>query len=58
MDKTLCTNRGEYPLAWRSFESQMRGRVYGREETADAWEMFLNGWRASVRVLQEDEVPK
>lgn len=29
----------------RQFRNEMRGRVYGRVETAQAWEWFLAGWQ-------------
>lgn len=35
--------------AKEAFRRAMRGRMYGREETEDAWAWFHEGWEAMGR---------
>lgn len=50
----LDTWKNASPELKLQFRFEMRGRMYGRNETRDAWFWFLAGWQRS-HAVQRDE---
>lgn len=37
----------KHPVIYKAFKKEMIGKMYGTEETFDAWSWFKTGWNAA-----------
>ena len=52
--ESALPNTVRHGEAWRYFSIEMRGKLYGEDETRQAWDFFLAGWLAKAK--QQDKL--